>query len=214
MEDRDTFVAGVQRAHRTLFAVLATLTDSDVRRQSLLPGWTVGHTLTHVARNAEGQQRMVDAAAVGDVAEMYPGGLQRRQADIAAGALRPAADIADDVVAAGESLEAAWFRLDETGWAGTGLTVFGEAPVRELPFVRWREVVVHHADLGLDMGWEHWPADYVRLELVRQTMQWASRRPMGLTALPPEALAVDEHRRVAWLLGRADIPGLGRADES
>jgi hypothetical protein len=39
-------------------------------------------------------------------------------------------------------------------------------------------------------------------------MLWASRKPMGMTALPPEAMSVSEHHRLAWLLGRADIDGL------
>ena len=44
----------------------------------------------------------------------------------------------------------------------------------------------------------------VRLELAWLTMQWASRKPMGLTALPAEAMAVSPRRRVAWLLGREE----------
>jgi hypothetical protein len=42
-------------------------------------------------------------------------------------------------------------------------------------------------------------------------MLWNSRQSMGLTGLPAPALAVDEHLRLAWLLGRADIEGLGPA---
>ena len=37
---------------------------------------------------------------------------------------------------------------------------------------------------------------------------WAARRPMGMTKLPSEAMAVTPAHRLAWLLGRADIPGL------
>ena len=55
------------------------------------------------------------------------------------------------------------------------------------------------------------PNDYVRIELQRQTMSWASRKPMGLTQLPAAAMAVDDHHRLAWLVGRADIDGLGQA---
>jgi maleylpyruvate isomerase len=69
-------------------------------------------------------------------------------------------------------------------------------------------VEVHHADLGLGYGWVDWPTEFVRVEVQRLTMLWNSRRSMGLTGLPPEALAADEHRRAAWLLGRADIDGL------
>jgi hypothetical protein len=51
----------------------------------------------------------------------------------------------------------------------------------------------------------------VRIDLPRLTMLWASRRPMGLTTLPPEALAATPQARLAWLLGRASIDGLGPA---
>ena len=70
---------------------------------------------------------------------------------------------------------------------------------------------MHHADLGLGYSWSDWDHEYVRLELVRLTMLWASRKPMGLTDLPAEAMAVPAHRRVAWLLGRAEIDGLAAA---
>ncbi|HEY4610292.1 MAG TPA: hypothetical protein VIH06_13845, partial [Ilumatobacteraceae bacterium] len=59
--------------------------------------------------------------------------------------------------------------------------------------------------------WEDWDEEYVRVELLRLTMQWASRKPMGMTELPREALAVSPHRRVAWLLGRTEIDGLPEA---
>jgi hypothetical protein len=42
-------------------------------------------------------------------------------------------------------------------------------------------------------------------------MLWASRKPMGMTDLPPRALSVPPHQRVAWLLGRAEIEGLAPA---
>jgi hypothetical protein len=42
-------------------------------------------------------------------------------------------------------------------------------------------------------------------------MLWASRKPMGLTDLPPEAMAVPPRHRLAWMLGRVEIDGLGPA---
>ena len=83
-------------------------------------------------------------------------------------------------------------------------------PVTDLVFLRWREVEVHRADLGLGYGPDDWPAEYVRTELALMEMQWRARRPMGLTGLPAEALAVPDRQRVAWLLGRAEIEGWRR----
>lgn len=204
-------VPGATAAHRRLDALLADLTDDVTRRPSLLPDWTVGHVLTHIARNADGHRNMLEAANRGEVGAQYPGGLAQRGSDIDAGAARPAAELIADVAASSAALEAAWAAMTPNGWQGTGDTVRGPVEVADLPFRRWRETVVHHADLGLDDGWASWPADYVRIELGRMTMLWASRRPMGMTGLPAQALAVPPHQRLAWLMGRATIDGLGDA---
>ncbi len=207
--DRD--IRGAVAAHRLLESCLAGLTDDDARRSSLLPGWTVGHVLTHIARNAESHLGMLEAANRGEVAAQYPGGRAQREGDIESGAGRSAEALVADVVAANAELEACWAGLTAEGWMGQGETAAGPVAVADLPFRRWRETTVHHTDLGLCHGWAVWPVDYVRLDLQRSTMVWDSRQPMGLTGLPSAALAVPENHRLAWLMGRADIDGLASA---
>lgn len=41
--------------------------------------------------------------------------------------------------------------------------------------------------------------EVLRRELHHWSMVWASRRPMGLTQLPDDVLALDEAARLAWL---------------
>jgi maleylpyruvate isomerase len=211
MSDLDRDQAGAAKAHDAVIAALQDLTDEEARRPSLLPGWTVGHVLTHIARNAEGHVRMFTAAARGEVVAMYPGGGDQRNHDIEAGSGRSAAELAADVTATVAQIEAVWAEMPGHAWAGRGLTIMGESMMSELPFIRWREVTVHHADLGLAYSWSDWDTEYVRVELARLTMLWASRKPMGMTDLPPAAMAVTPHQRVAWLLGRAEIDGLAAA---
>lgn len=201
-------IAGATAAHAALASALATLTDAQVAQPSLLPGWTVGHVLTHIARNADSHVLMLHAAERGEVGQQYPGGMQQRNGEIEAGAGRPAAEQVADVAAAAARLQAAWAAMSATGWSGEGVSVAGAVKIDDLPFRRWRETVVHHADLGLAYSWADWPGDYVRLELQRATMLWASRKPMGLTSLPAPAAALPDHERVAWLLGRTVVPGL------
>ena len=201
-------IAGVERAHTSVIAALQGLTDADITRPSLLPDWTIGHVATHIARNAEGHVRMFTAAMHGDVADMYPGGREQRTDDIEAGSPRSAAAIAADVATTAALLEQTWAAMPDDAWSGHGVTFAGEVPVRDLVFIRWREVLVHHADMGIGLSWQDWDDEYVRAELSWLTMQWASRKPMGLTDLPTEVLAVPPHRRVAWLLGRDEIDGL------
>lgn len=208
MNEWDRDVQGAVAAHARLSADLAALTDDQAAQPSLLPGWSVAHVLTHIARNADGLSLMVEAANRGEVGSQYPGGFAQRNADIEAGSGRTAAELVADVAAANARLEAAWAATTDEGRRAEGLTVAGPVPVRELPFRRWRETAVHHADLGLAYRWHHWPHDYVRLELQRMTMLWASRKPMGLTTLPAAALALADRERLAWLLGRTTVEGL------
>jgi hypothetical protein len=46
---------------------IGRLTDADARGPSLLPGWTRGHVLTHLARNADGG---TPAARLGHVCQL------------------------------------------------------------------------------------------------------------------------------------------------
>lgn len=212
--DRD--VEGCAAAHQRLLARLDQLLDDGllddaVGQPSLLPGWSVGHVLTHLARNADSFVHLTQAADRGEVADQYPGGAEQRSGDIEAGATRRARELVRDVRSSLYALEQTWATAGLTAWQGEGRTFAGMRVIRDLPFIRWREVEVHHGDLGLGYSPADWPAEYVRLELVRMEMLWAARLPMGLTSLPPEALRVEPRARLAWLLGRGAIDGLAPA---
>lgn len=203
-------IEGVRRAHRALLAGLDGLTDAQVGQPSNLPGWTVGHVLTHLARNADATRGMIAAANRGEQAPMYPSA-EHRRADIEEGAGRPAAVLVEDLAATCAALESAWASLTATGWAGAGVMGGSTRPVVDFPALRWREVEVHRADLGLGYAWTDWPDDYVRQDLRRMAMLWDSRKPMGMTGLPEAARRAGDHRCLAWLLGRTEIDGLAAA---
>lgn len=214
--ERQAHIAGCTAAHRRLTGhldgLLATgaLDDTAVSGPSRLPGWTVGHVLTHLARNADSLVRVTEGAVRGELLDQYEHGMESRNADIEAGAARPAEDQVADVRRSIESLEAAWAACTEAGWAGRFRgTIAGVLPITEVPFRRWREVEIHHADLGLPgFGPADWSPRYVAEELRRRTMEWTSRHPMGLTTLPPAALALPPHERLAWIMGRSTPEGL------
>ncbi len=86
----------IDEATSRVVRVAASLEAAQVRQPSLLPGWSVGHVLTHIARNADGLLRLVYWAETGLVTPMYAS-VEARAADIEAGSGRPAAEIADDV---------------------------------------------------------------------------------------------------------------------
>lgn len=190
-------MAGARTAHLRLIADIAGLTDREARSPSLLPGWTIGHVLTHIARNGDSFTRMMSAAIEGESVSQYDGGQARRAADIEAGAARSAADLRADVVASIERLEATWDRMTPAAWAGHGTNASGETwSCEAMPFHRWREVVIHQTDLGLGYSPQDWPSDYIDRELAISLRLLEER-------LDPDA----RRRLLVWLLGRADQPG-------
>ena len=193
-------VAACRDSQARLLQAIEGLDDATARRPSLLPDWSVGHVLTHVARNADSFVRMLGAAQRGESVEQYAGGYGQRAADIEAGAGRPARELVDDVRASAAALEATWAGMTDEAWDGHGLNAGGRPwPCRQMPFHRWREVEIHHADLGLAYTYADWPEDYVAVELPRMLVSLPDRMPNG------------ENRRLllAWLVGRAgDLRGV------
>jgi len=200
---------GCRAAHDRLLTLIDGLTDDDCRKPSVLPGWTVGHVLTHLARNADSHTGMFRAAQRGEVGFQYPGGADQRTGDIEAGAGRPAADLVADVTAAVAGLEAAWADTTDEVWrTGRGrVDARGDVGLDELVFRRWRETEVHHNDLGIGFTWARWSPAYVDEELRRATARYVDTED----ELPPAALALVPAERLAWLLGRHWPDGLHEA---
>jgi maleylpyruvate isomerase len=188
---------GCRDASARLLATLAGLDDDTARRPSRLPDWTVGHVVTHLARNADSLVRMLRGAMAGEVTDQYEGGLEGRAADIAAGAQRPATELVADVGGAMDDLDATWLQVMPEVWA-TGHGRMGNGEVcacADMPARRWREVEIHRVDLGLGPEPKDWPDAYVDLEL-----------RLALGQLPGRLSAADRTTLLAWLVGRADAP--------
>jgi maleylpyruvate isomerase len=213
--DHTTGIGRVHDAHTALLAHLDEMTgtdDADPSAPSRLPGWTRGHVLAHIAGNARSFLRQLAGAESGHPAQRYPGGDTFRDREIEQGALRSWAESVADVRTSAHDLDAALGR--HLRWDVPGINTDGsELPTHEVPFRRLRETLVHHADLGVP-GYTaaDWPDEYVREELRRQEMTWNARRPMGATGLPEAARMAPPVQRLQWLLGRAEIDGLGPAN--
>jgi maleylpyruvate isomerase len=224
---------GCRAAHRALFETLAALDDATARGPSALPDWTVGHVITHLARNADGLRGQFEAAAQGEVAQQYPGGAGQRAGDIEAGADRPATELLDDVHAATSRLEAAWDAATDDAWrSGKARAGDREFDLAFLPFRRWREVEVHHADLLMGFTSADWTDAYVARELsvtIGETAErvtdgtlvlvandlgdrwtgkrWTGKRwTIGATE-PATTVEAPARELLAWLFGREELPG-------
>src|ERR1700738_4328828 len=115
-------VAGAQQR---FVAAIEDLDDDAARRPSRLPGWTVAHVLTHMARNADSHRRRADGAVRGEIVEQYPGGFAGRAAEIEAGAGRPAAELIADVRSSAEQMEASFWAVPAVAWSRPTLDVGG-----------------------------------------------------------------------------------------
>lgn len=190
-------IQGVRTAHAELHVTLSGLSDATARGPSRLPGWSVGHVLTHLARNADSVVRRLSSAHDGRLVEQYPGGTDRRAAEIEAGANRPAAALVADLLSADAAVDRLfemtpaeiWDRpVQRSGPAG------GTIPAARLAYSRWREVAVHHVDLGLAYTPADWPGALIE-RMMPDLLAGLTRRA------DPATLA-------AWALDRGAAPTL------
>jgi maleylpyruvate isomerase len=187
------WVAGCLAAQQALSADLAGLTDDVARGPSRLPDWSVGHLLTHIARNGDSVVWRLEGAARGELRDQYPGGLEQRRADIEAGASRPAAALVADVVTSADTVARVISELPDEAWDAPSRTSRGVIEdSRDCVFSRWREVAVHHGDLGF--GVVPLPAPLVE--------EWLARE------LPRLSQRTDPAQLLAWVIGRGAAPAL------
>lgn len=195
MESLRIEIEGCVQSHAKLRSAVAGLTDSQVASPSLLPGWTVGHVLSHIARNADGMSRRVEAALEGETVDQYIGGPTGRAAEIEAGATRSAPTIVADLTTSAQRLDDLFASVPDDPWPRPVRTVRGDQhPMSKLPLRRWREVEVHLVDLDLGATPAAWPDELVDLQLPRLTANLADR--------------CDGQALMAWILGRGPAPEL------
>ncbi len=218
-------------ATERLLATTALLTDSQAREPSLLPGWTRGHVLTHIARNADGLGNLLRWAHTGTQIPMYAS-THARDAAIEAGAGRAAAELAADVRDSAAEFAERADSLPAEAWTVPVRTRTGGAfPALGVLERRLSEVEIHHVDLGAGYGTGDWPGDFVAAALPRVARSFSGRedtprcrilpdgtedgfwigppdRAAATVAGGPVAIAGPARELLAWLLGRGSGTGL------
>jgi maleylpyruvate isomerase len=212
----------IEAAHQRLLAALAELTDELVGQPSLLPGWAVGHTLSHIALNAEAFVRVAKGLAVGEVGSMYPTSESRDEA-IEAGAHRSAAEIVTHCRASNAEFVAIWATLTTEQLAGQANRTPGTPtfPATNIPLARLREIEVHGSDTGLPtLPIADWSSAYVDLDLPVQLPTVTTRLGNGFAAIDEtgathesgdctgvEPLSCTRNHLLAWTLNRTQPAG-------
>lgn len=199
------------------------LDDAALHEPSLLPGWTRGHVLSHVARNADALVNLVHAARTGDPGQMYPGGREQRDADIEAGAARRVGDQRLDVAESAERLLDAFVETFPAAACEREVTMASGASAYgwEIPMLRVREVAIHHVDLDAGYTPDDWPEGFAARTLDQLSPLFRDSRdcPVGsLVATDADrawevasagpALEGATAALAAWLVGRSGGAGL------
>jgi maleylpyruvate isomerase len=145
-----------------LLTDLAGLSDAELGAPTALPGWNRRSLLAHVAANADALRNLVYWARTGEERRMYTSTAQR-DADIAAGALRPAGELRAWVAGSAAALADDFDRLgDSSAWDATVITAQGlTRSASEIPWMRVREVYIHAVDLAAGTSFSDLPAGFL-----------------------------------------------------
>lgn len=165
MDNVRTTLAAIDAASERLMTTAAKLTDQDLREPSRLPGWTRGHVLAHLVRNADSCWNLLEWARTGAEIPQYPSD-EARDAGIEANAGRPITELRAELRIAVERFALQAGTMPEPAWQHTIKARAGWShPTWYVLRRRWRELEAHHLDL--DFGYTHidWPLTYVRWEL-------------------------------------------------
>ncbi|MER5435201.1 maleylpyruvate isomerase family mycothiol-dependent enzyme [Streptomyces sp. NPDC002588] len=208
----------VEDGQRRLQQATDALPPTAVAEPSALPGWTRGHLLTHLARNADALVNLLTWARTGTPTPMYTSPDQRAT-DIEAGAGRPLAEQRADVRESAARFAEAAAALTDDAWSATVTSGQGrEIPASEVPWLRAREVWIHLVDLRVGVGMDVLPPD-LAWAVVRDVAGWMSARlapdtgaeltadghgTVVLGTPPPSGATVSgpPHALAAWLTGR------------
>ncbi|MFB9389190.1 maleylpyruvate isomerase family mycothiol-dependent enzyme [Streptomyces coeruleoprunus] len=186
MIDHAHDLASVQEATERLLTAASALDNAAVAEPSRLPGWTRGHVLAHVARNADALVNVLQGRP------MYVSG-DARDADIERDAPRPLAVHLDDL-----RESAARFRAEGEAPADWARTVELRNGVTDraarVPFRRLVEVELHHVDLGVGYELEDLPKEFTEREIAFLTERFSGHKDV-----PATTVAADDGR--TWTTG-------------
>jgi maleylpyruvate isomerase len=210
-------LAMLRESTERLLEAAAALDDEAVRQPSRLPGWSRGHVLAHLARNADAVTNLLTWARTGVETPMYVS-RERRDADIEAGSRRPAGDLLADVAAGCRKFEAAVDAMPPGAWqrqvrAGGANRVVAADWV---PLARLGELEIHHTDLDVGYLPSQWPAAWASAFLpgASQELEERAGEPLrlqtrgggayGTELSDARTVTGDERELLAWVVGRAD----------
>jgi maleylpyruvate isomerase len=200
--DPERDAAEIREATRRLIAAVSALDSGAFTQPSLLPGWTRGHVLTHIARNADSLVNLLTWARTGEETPQYPSAEAREQ-DIEEGAGRPQAEHLDDLRLSADRLDQAIAQLPPAAWASQVRMRSGRLiPAAEITYARLMEIYFHHVDLGIGYTCDDLPPDFAVRALARVAGNLCGHEGVAAVRL------LDTGSGESWLIGAAGEPGI------
>jgi maleylpyruvate isomerase len=219
----------IAEASDRLLGSASALTDDHLREPSLLPGWSRGHLLTHLARNADGLANLLTWARTGVETPQYES-FDARDAQIEEGSGRPADEIIADLSRSSEKFINMAREMPPEGWLAEVKGMRGPPhPGWYTLHRRLTEVEIHHVDLAAGYGSGDWP-DWFVTDTLYEVVGRLAGQPDSPSAvltdtltgrqflLPPDgtpelAVSGPGYLLLAWLLGRDGGTGLSADPE-
>lgn len=218
--DHGSTIAALDEATDRLLASVDELTDEDIGESSLLPGWSRGHVLAHVARNADAMRNLVAWARTGEETPSYAS-REHRAADIERDAPRTVTEHKRDIATTARQLATDLRALPAKQRDGTTVQTRPgrDIPAGDIAWVRLREVEIHHVDLAVDYTAREWAGAFVSRcipDVVDMFRRADDPAPMTLRATDSQrewqlgsqpgfrVIAGEERFLLAWLLGRTE----------
>ncbi|MEU4095661.1 maleylpyruvate isomerase family mycothiol-dependent enzyme [Streptomyces sp. NPDC026673] len=222
--DPDHDAAELREATERLIDTVAAMPPASVTEPSRLPGWTRGHVLAHLARNADSLVNLLIWARTGEETPQYAS-TDSRNKDIEDGAGRTLAEHLDDLRASAGRLAEAIDEIPPQNWAAQVVMRSGRViAAAEIPYLRLMEIYFHHVDLGLEYTCAHLPEDFASRELgaiiddlsghegvaaVRiHDTESGEKWVIGAANEPELTVGGPRHALLAWVSGRSEGEGL------
>ncbi|MGW1185779.1 maleylpyruvate isomerase family mycothiol-dependent enzyme [Streptomyces drozdowiczii] len=157
MTDHAHDLAALREATDRLLGATGKLDDAALAEPSRLPGWSRGHVVAHLCRNADALANVLRGLP------MYADS-ETRDRDIERDAPRPReAQLADLTATAARFVEAA---AEPADWSRTVTLRNGVTDsASRVPFRRRVEVEMHHVDLDVGYELENLPDDFTAREI-------------------------------------------------
>lgn len=194
--------AAVKEATDRLLDAVAALTPSAVAEPSLLPGWTRGHVLAHIARNADSYVNLLTWARTGSETPQYAS-TEARDQEIEDGAGRPLNEHLDELRISADRLAYAIEETPPQAWAAQVAMRSGRViAAAEIPYRRLIEVLLHHVDLGLGYTCADLPEDFALRELANAIDGLSGHEGVAAVRLH------DTDSGEKWTIGAANEPDL------